>query len=133
MKIGLLLTMMIPYLTAFTLGMISDKETSLKDYAETQEGSIVVFLNDKPEILMVSDSDIPNAQGEELGTVETAIAMIKQTGSQIKALIGMASLNFGYFEHNTFTTVCRYILLIFSVSMIYQLTTEMIRLFKFWG
>ena len=133
MKIGLLLTMMIPYFTAMSLGMGESKETSFKDYSDTDNGSILVFLNEEPELLVVGDSNLVDGQGEELGTVDTAIHMIKQTGNTIKSLIGMSMLNFDYFEHNTFTLVCKYILLLFSISMIYQLTTEMIRLFKFWG
>ena len=38
MKIGLLLTMMIPYFTAMSLGMVESKETSFKDYSETDNG-----------------------------------------------------------------------------------------------
>ncbi len=133
MKVGLLITMLIPYLTCFFLGMIGDEETSVDSYSEKQEGSIVKFIGGQPEILVVDNPDVVDGQGESLGVVNSAINMIKGVGQTLSGIIGMMSLNYDYFYHNTFTQITRYILLIFSVAMVYNLTSEMIRLFKFWG
>ncbi len=133
MKIGLLITMLIPYLVCFFLGMIGDKQTSIDDYGSTQQGSIIKFIGGQPEVLVVDSPEVVDGQGESLGVVNSAITMIKGVGQTLSGIIGMMSLNYDYFYHNTFTQITRYILLIFSVAMVYNLSSEMIRLFKFWG
>ena len=134
MKIGLVITMLFPYLTCFILGMIYAGETNVKEYEAVTGKNVITYFDGKAQVLEVYDPEATQSgTGEEMGVIDQAVSMIKGTGSTLFGLAGMMTLDFEYFNHNTFTQIIRYVLLIFSVTMMFNLTSEMVRLFKFWG